>query len=313
MKHPIKTIRRKIQYSVLYFLAVFVEKLTILLPEPLIFFSCEVAGLCCFTLLKKEREKTISHLKKAFSKKYSDKQINKIAKNVFLNLSRNIAELFFLKRLNKNELAQKVSCEGLEIIEKTLKKGKGTVILSSHTGNWEITSPYLATFTVGGGAVAKALKNKTLNKLVTRLRTYENCEIIDRDSNPKKILKILRENKVIGILADQDIKNIEGVFVEFFGQQTYTPTAPVKIARTAGCDIIPIFMARDPKNKYHHKMTVYPAITIDRKDKSQQTLIEKTQQWTTLLENHIKKYPDQWVWMHKRWKTTPEKLNRRKK
>jgi len=289
------------------------EKIAIFLPESFVFFVCEKISFCCYILIKKEREKVILHLTQAFPDKYSGKEIKELAKNVFINLGRNIAELFLIKTFDKTKLGERISCEGKEIIDENLKKGKGIVLLGNHTGNWELITPYLSTFSVGGAVIAKSLKDKALDNLLTRLRTLENCDVIDRDSNPRKILKILRENRLLGILVDQDIKNLESVFVNFFGQPAYTSVAPVKIAKTANSPLVPIFIARDPQNKYRHKMTVCPAIHIDKKNKDPQMIIEKTQEWTTLLEKHIRKYPDQWVWMHKRWKTTPEKLKRREK
>lgn len=312
MKHHIKKVRRKITYSTLYFLAILMEKIAIFLPEPFVFFVCEKISFCCYVLLKKEREKVIRHLTQAFSDEYSEKEIKELAKKVFINLGRNIAELFLIKTFDKTKMEKRISCEGKEIIDENLKKGKGVIVLGSHTGNWELTSPYFSVFSVGGGAIAKSLKDRALNNLLTRLRTHEKCEVIDRDSSPKRIFKILKENKLIGILADQDIKNVEGVFVNFFGLPAYTPVAPVKIARAAGCVLVPAFLVRDPQNKYRHKIIVHPAIHIDKKNKDPQMIIEKTQEWTTLLEKHIRKYPDQWVWMHKRWKTTPEKLKKRR-
>ncbi len=311
MKHRIKKIRRKITYSTLYFLAILVEKIAVFLPESLVFFVCETISFSYYILVKKERKKVVLHLTQAFSDEYSEKEIKELAKKVFINLGRNIAELFLMKTFDKAKLTERLSCEGHEIIDENLKKGKGILVLGGHVGNWELASPYFCHFSVGGGAVVKKLKDKAFEKLVNRMRTHEKCKVIDR-SNPKEILKMLKDNKLIGLLADQDIKNVDGVFVDFFGRPAYTPVGPVKIARASGCALVPGFLVRDPQNKYRHKIIIHPAIEIDRKNKDPQMLIEKTQEWTTLLEKHIRKYPDQWVWMHKRWKTTPEKLKSRR-
>ena len=135
---------------------------------------------------------------------------------------------------------------------------------------------------------------------------------MDRTESPRTLFKVLKNNKLIGILADQDIRKVNGVFVNFFGMPAYTPTAPVQLALGAKCPILPSVMIRDENNKYYHHLIISPPIDLINDRKNPDAIVENTQRWTNILEKHIRKYPDQWVWMHKRWKTTPEKLKRTK-
>ena len=200
---------------------------------------------------------------------------------------------------------------GFDVLDKTFEAGRGGIILTAHCGNFELISAVVTQNGYAGTVIARAFHDEKLNNLLNDLRKSKGCGVLDRSESPKKILNILKKNELIGILADQDIRKINGVFVNFFGMPAYTPTAPVQLALIAKCPILPTFIYRDPKNKYYHHLIINPPmeLTGDRKDPN--TIVENTQKWSTIVENHIRKYPDQWVWMHKRWKTTPEKLKRK--
>jgi KDO2-lipid IV(A) lauroyltransferase len=122
------------------------------------------------------------------------------------------------------------------------------------------------------------------------------------------MLRILKDNQILGILADQDVDSIEGVFVDFFGKPTFTPSAPVKIAMVSGAPIVPAFMVWNGRT---YDFFVDEPIYVEKTEGMDKTEALKyyTQRWTKILESYIMKYPDQWVWMHRRWKTQPPKGN----
>ncbi len=134
------------------------------------------------------------------------------------------------------------------------------------------------------------------------MRASKNVNVIYRDESPKKLLKVLRKNEVLGLLADQDMDSVDGVFVEFFGKPTYTAKAPVAIAMASKAPLIPLFVIWGPKR---HKLIIEDPIEIEIKATKEETIKHNTQKWTRLLESYIRKYPDHWVWMHRRWKTKP--------
>ncbi len=280
------------------------------MPESVVFFGCERIALSCFCLFRRERGKTIRHLTKAFSKEKSPEEIFTIARGTFLNLGRNFAELLIWESLTFDELKKRITCSGIEYAWDALNAKKGAVVLTAHCGNFELIPPYFAARGHCGTMVARAFRDDRINNILVRMRKSKGCKVLDRDESARGIFRALKENRLLGILADQDIRKIEGIFVDFFGHQAYTPIAPIIIAQTSKSPFIPMLINRDPSCKYRHHIQVYPPIELTGSKKDLNDLKENTQKWSTLVENHIRAYPDQWVWMHNRWKTTPEKLKR---
>ena len=307
----LKYLRRKIRYSFLYFLAVGAGKASILLPESWVYGVCEYIACFVFYFSKRERKKTIKHITMAYKNSLSDKQIKEIAKNTFINLGRNLAELILWDTFTAEKIKKRVEILGLEHIERALKKNRGAIILTCHCGNFELIAATVVAYGYKGTAIARAFHDRQINKLLNDLRRSKGCDVIDRSESPRKIFNVLKKNELIGMLADQDIRKINGVFVDFFGMPAYTPTAPVQLALTAKSPILPVFIIRDKSCKYNHHIIINPPLNLIDDRKNPKAIIENTQRWSKIVENHIRKYPDQWVWMHKRWKTTPEKLKRK--
>ncbi|MDX9701766.1 MAG: lysophospholipid acyltransferase family protein [Candidatus Auribacterota bacterium] len=310
LKKKFKHLRRTIQYGCLYYLLRILQKLANYMPESLVFFACELLALTCFYLFARERRKTINNLNKAFSSEKKPEEIFAIARGTFVNLGRNFAELLRWDSLTDDELKKRITCSNIEYAWDILKQNKGAVVLTCHSGNFELIPPYFAARGHCGAIIARAFHDSRINDLLVELRKSKGCKVIDRDDSPRSIFASLRENRLLGILADQDIRKLDGVFVDFFGHSAYTPIAPVIIAQTAGCPLLPMIITRDPLCKYRHHIKVYPPIELVGSKKDRNALVVNTQKWSKLVEDHIRAYPDQWVWMHNRWKTTPEKLKR---
>jgi KDO2-lipid IV(A) lauroyltransferase len=126
--------------------------------------------------------------------------------------------------------------------------------------------------------------------------------VISRIDYPKKILRVLKDNELVGFLSDQDIDSIDGVFVDFFGIKAYTPSAPVKFALSTGAPIIPMLIVRG-RNK--HTIFVEEPIRVEGEEDKKKATLLYTQRYTKILEDYIRSYPDHWVWLHRRWKTRP--------
>lgn len=259
-------------------------------------------GRLVFVLLRKEREKTLTHLKVAFGKEKTDAEIWRIGLCLFANLGRNAMEWVNVPKLDDAWFDKNVSAEGLENIEEARKKGKGTIVLASHFGNWELLSLYLNRLGCFGIIIVRKIYIEQLNRVFDAMRKIRGNEIMYRDESPKRILKTLKANGYIGLLADQDVKSVEGVFVDFFGKPAYTPVAPVKFAMKTGAALVPMFMAREGGR---FRFFVERPVEIDDTGDEERDLLVNTIRWTRVLERYIIKYPDQWVWMHRRWKTKP--------
>lgn len=310
LKKKCKKARRAVQYGCLYYLLKAMQKVANYMPEPLVFFICERLALACFYLFVRERRKTISHLNKAFACEKTAADIFCIARDTFVNLGRNFAELLMWDSWTPEKLRNRITCSDKDYALDALKQKKGVLVITGHCGNFELIPPYFVALGYDSAVIARSFHDERINKLLKKLRMSKGFELIDRDESPRKIFNSLRKNRLLGILADQDIRKLDGVFVDFFGHSAYTPIAPVIIAQTAGCPFVPMLITRDPSCKYRHHIQVYPPIELTGSKKDSAALAENTHKWSKLIEDHIRAYPGQWVWMHNRWKTTPDKLKR---
>jgi len=267
--------------------------------------ASSLGGFCgkiAFRLLKAPRKRTLLHLKRAFGEK-TDRELVSIASNVFSNAASNFAELVHIHKLNKGNIDSLVRAHGMDRIDKALSHGKGAIVLTAHFGNWELVGAYMRMKGYPGATIVRKLYFHKYDEYLRNIRIIHDVGTIDRDDSPKKMLRMLKDNKILGMLADQDIDRIEGVFVDFFGRPAHTPTAPAKMSMASGAPMVPCYMLRNG-NKYD--FFVDEPIYVKRSNNKQKDLEFYTQEWTRVLESYIMKYPDQWVWMHKRWKTRPE-------
>ncbi|MFH1858276.1 MAG: lysophospholipid acyltransferase family protein [Candidatus Omnitrophota bacterium] len=279
-------------------------------------------GRFAFWAVPKERRKTLDHLRVAFSGEKSPKDILKIGENVFRNLGKTAAELIYFPKITEQTVDRWVSCEGLPKFDAVLKEGKGGIILVAHLGNWELLARSLALKGYGGVILARRVYDERFDRLLSEIRKVRGNSFLDRDESPKEFLKVLRQNHFMGILADQDIDSIDGIFVPFFGKEAYTPVAPARFSMASGAPVIPCFMVREENGR--HRLVVEdpiwppegrasPGVKIPggppKGVDKEEAVFRLTQGWMAITESYIRRYPDQWVWMHRRWKTRPENTN----
>ena len=253
-----------------------------------------------FYLVSKERNKTIKHLTFAYGESKSSSEIYSMAKRVYINLGRNMTDAFRLSKLNPQNIDNFVESSGLEYLEKALQKGKGVLAITGHVGNWELMGSYLAMKGFPINVVGAPIYDPRLDSLVVNNRKNAGLKYIARGSATREIIRALRRNEVMGLLIDQDTKHVDGVFVDFFGKQAYTPVGPVILAMKTGAPVLPmaIYSRKDGTHyveiKEELKLNFTIAITQDR--------IKNTQICSNAVEAYIRKHPTQWVWMHERWK-----------
>ena len=286
---------------ILYTLLVCADKFFLLLPYNIAIKLGSICGKIVYVVLGRYRNLTLKHLRIAFNGSMTQKQIAKIAESVFMNLGMGFAEILSLPKIKK-KLDRIIDIEGIEKIDKALSKGSGVIVLSAHFGNWELISMYFASKGYPSNIVGRPIYYEKYNEWVSFLRSSMGVNVVYRTDSPRNLIKLLKERQLLGIVADQDIDSIDGVFIDFFGKKAYTPSAPVKLARSVGVPIIPMFIVR---NGLRHKIYVEDPILIDNTSDSD-WVVAYTQKWSNVVESYIKRYPEQWVWMHKRWKTKPE-------
>lgn len=273
-----------------------------LLPRSVALFIGGWLGMLTYRFATQQRSLAYEHIQQALD--ISDvNTIKTIVKRCFTNLGKNIVEFMLLPRMNLKQIEQSVSFEGVEHVENALALGKGAIILTGHFGNWELLAASISTTVSPLTPIVRELRSPRLNALVSKYREKAGYSTIDRNTGVRQALRCLRNNNLLGIVADVDT-SVNGVFVDFFGRPAYTPYSPIAFALKTGAVILPSFIIRQPDNT--HQAIIEQPLTLERCDDKEKELVINTQKYTKVIESYIRKNPDQWIWMHQRWKTRPE-------
>ena len=268
-------------------------------------------GSMAFSLLKEERIKTISNLTIAYGEEKSAAEIAAMAKEVWVNLGKSGVEFAIKMGQEKpEEFFKDLEVRGNEYLQEAYQKGRGILGLISHMGCWEGTAMGIPMLGLSAYAIGKRLGNEKLNALLFESRGKKGVPTLARGSSYKTILRTLREKNLIGILIDQDTE-VRGVFVDFYGRPAYTPIGAAMLAMDSGAPVLPMFYLKKDDDTY--ELIIEKEIPLVMTGNRRQDMEENTRRFHEVIEKYIKKYPTQWVWMHNRWKTTPEMVQKREK
>lgn len=248
----------------------------------------------------KRRSIAYANLKSAFPQKGS-REISKILKAHFENLGMSVVELLKLPVMGKRYLARHVTMKNAERIEEGLAQKKGVILLTAHFGNWEAASLAVNSLGYKMSVFAREQKYRRLNNLLNRYREMTGARVIAKGFSVREIIKTLANNGIVAMLADQDAGS-NGVFVEFFGRPASTASGPVVFSMRTGAVILPAFMRRIGCDK-HIVEIGEPFGIIDTGDK-ENDIKENLARVAKIFEDYIGRFPEQWLWSHKRWKST---------
>ena len=260
-------------------------------------------GWLGFHLSGKHRRVMLEHLKIAFEREYSEGERAKIALRSYQNMAKSSLEFFCLPRLSDEDVLRIMTVEGEEHLRDAAEAGKGSVIVSAHFGNWEILGARLAAMGYKLTAVGRDQSDILINDIIKRLRGGRGTVTIPRGAPVyEQFMTCLRNNELIGLVADQSAGS-KGIFVDFFGRPASTFKGPGLFAIKSGSPIIPIFAVRRGYNKHH--AVICPPVTIELTGDENQDIYLYAKAFTKVIEDMIRRYPDHWLWVHKRWKTLP--------
>ena len=258
-------------------------------------------GKLGYLLAPKRNRLAYENLKLAF-KKEDKKVFTAIIRGVYSNLCMNLIELLRFPLFNSGNISQYVDVRGAEHLNGALKKGKGVIMLTAHFGNWELASLTATLMGYHVKVLAREQKFERLNKLLNSYRQLKGGEVIPKGMAIREIVRHLKENGIIGILSDQD-GGRRGVFVDFFGRPASTPAGAVEFALRTGCLVLPGFIIRENGGKHH--INIEPPLNINVYADEEEAVREGLQNFASILESYVRRYPDQWLWLHNRWKTSP--------
>lgn len=207
-------------------------------------------------------------------------------------------------KYSRTNISSIVSLEGHENFLAARANGKGVLILTGHIGAWEL-SPYAhALYGYPLSFLARAVENSKVDELVNRYRGLAGNEPIEKNRAAREMLRILGRGETIGILADQNTLPEEGVFVDFFGVPACTTSGLARIALRTGAAVVPGYVLWDDPSAIY-RLCFEPSVQLARSGDEEQDVLENTARFAKVIERVIREHPDQWVWVHKRWKTRP--------
>ena len=253
-----------------------------------------------YHLVTKNRLIVLCNLQRSFPEK-DLKEVIRMAKGIYRHFAIVATEFFDLPQITKENIHQWVDVEGLENYQAAVAQGKGVLSIVAHFGNWELMTIAVPMFLKPMDIVYRPLDNPVIDNMVEYVRTMNGNELIPKGGSGKRIMELLKENHIIGILSDQNVATYEGVFVDFFGRPACTGVGLAVMAMRSGAQVSPAFMARQKSGKY--KLILQPAVEITHTDNYDADLVVNTQRFTKIVEAIVREYPDQWFWFHQRWKT----------
>ncbi|GBC81141.1 Lipid A biosynthesis lauroyltransferase [bacterium HR10] len=227
-----------------------------------------------------------------------------LLKRSFRNLGRLLGEFSQFPRLTPETIRAIVTYEGLEHYERARAHGRGVLILTAHFGAWELSAFAHALYGYPMAVVVRPLDNPRLDRLIEAYRTLSGNRLISKRDAARHILRALRAGETIGVLMDVNTQPHEGLFCEFFGRPACTSPLIARLALRTGAPVVPGFLIWDERTRTH-VLHFDPPIPLIRTGDQERDVQLNTERFNQILESVIRRYPDHWLWVHKRWQTRP--------
>ena len=291
------------RYRLEYAAAWLFIKLIGILPRPLARGFGIFLGSAVYRLHVKLRHVGERNLQLAFPEKSAEER-TRILKGVFTSLGRQLAEVCLFPRYTRENVSDVVVYDGFENFEQALKRGKGVLFLTAHLGGWELSAFAHSLYGHPLHVVMRSLDNPYMDRLTREYRTLHGNQMLDKDENVRGLLAAMRAGETAGVLMDTNMTPPQGVFVRFFGIEACTASGVARIAMRTDAAVVPGFTVWDVQlGKY--RLRFDPALTLVRSGNDEADVVANTQLFTSVIEEKVRQYPDQWLWVHRRWKTRP--------
>jgi KDO2-lipid IV(A) lauroyltransferase len=228
-------------------------------------------------------------------------EARKLLRRVYLHFGRMFFEIPHIFRMTQDTLDRYVIFDGEIHVANALSKKKGVFFLTAHFGNWEFLCAAGALRAGQLAVIARPADFKPLNRLLNEIRSLFGTEVILKQKALRRVRDALRENKLVGILLDQNMDWYEGVFVPFFDRWACTNKGLALIAGITRTPVVPAFPVRQKDGRY--RLIFEKEVELRRTGDRTRDIEENTELFTNIIERYVRKYPDHWFWFHKRWKT----------
>jgi Kdo2-lipid IVA lauroyltransferase/acyltransferase len=298
-----KAFRRSVRYGVVYWFLRFMIWTSALMPRKAWLQFCGALGLVAWYFASATRKLALTHLSIAFPEKTAA-EIKQLSRDTFRMLGKNAGDILRSSRVKTlAQLEKFLVTEGLEHYELAHAKGKGVIFLTCHLGAFDLQITNMAMRGLNPNIIGTPLKDRRLNDLLWNYRNLHGAIPIARGKETFRMIKVLKSGGSVALLIDQDTR-VKTVFVNFFGRPAATPVGATVLALKTGAAVIPTYIYLGNDGIQH--MHLLPEIPMTTTGDEEEDVRLNTQVLTNFIEETIRQHPDQWVWMHERWKTKPD-------
>jgi KDO2-lipid IV(A) lauroyltransferase len=262
----------------------------------------KLIGRIMYVLDGKHRKIAVKNIERAEGMPKRRNEIHRMVRRVYEHFAVGAIETLLLPRMmSRGDLDRFVKMENFQVLDEALAKGRGAIVVLAHMGNWEVTGLAVSLKGYDLSSIARPIENPFLDAYVNRLRRSTGQQIIPKHRAVRSMAESLKSNKILAILADQNARK-NGVFVPFFGRPASTVRSPALMALKYGAPIIAAHTFRSGRNEHR---VVLSAIPLPKEDDREKAIERITAAVTAKLEEFIRQHPEQWMWLHARWKTKP--------
>ena len=263
-----------------------------------------VVGALAFVFLRRLRSVGFRNLQIAYPAMGNGERVN-ILRSEYRNLGWLLAEFCQMRKYTPENTRSFLRYEGLQHYLDARDTGRGVLVLTGHLGAWELSSFYHSLMGYPMSMVIRRLDNELVDQLVNRVRCLHGNKVVHKDDFARGLISAMRNGETVGILMDTNMTPPQGLFVDFFGTQACTASGMAKVALKTGSVVLPGFLLWEESTQSYVLHFGAP-LQLIRTDDNEADIVANTALFTKVLEDYIRGYPGQWLWLHRRWKTRPE-------
>lgn len=292
--------RQRLEYAVAWLII----KTVSILPRRLARAAAICLAQAVYALHVRLRRVGRRNLALAFPEK-TGRERSRILRGAFTSLGRQLAEVCLFPKYTRENVSKVVVYDGFENFERAFERGKGVLFLTAHLGAWELSAFAHSLYGHPLHVVMRPMDNVYLDRLIRHYRTMHGNTTVDKDDFVRGLLSAMKAGQTVGILMDTNMTPPQGVFVDFFGIPACTASGLARIALRTDAAVVPGFTLWDPALR-KYRLRFDPAVTLVKTGDDEADIVANTAQFSKIIEDYVRRYPEQWLWVHRRWKTRPE-------
>lgn len=282
-----------------------------ILPLSVAGLTGRIIGSVAYLIGGERKAIALENIERALGADKTRSEIRCIARAFYANLGLFVMEFARLATVDKPYVERYIKFEGLEYLNDALKQGRGVLALTAHFDNWELLAIAMTIKGYPLNFLARPLDNRYLESYLNSVRTRLGSVVIDKSEALRPMLRALAGGAIIGVLHDQRASSKEGVSVDFFGTPALTNKGLAALVGKTGVPVVPVFIVRE--GGFNHRIICEPPVKTVKTGSRERDIVENTQKFAAAIESIIRRYPEQWFWLHSRWERRKKRRRRRRR